>query len=503
MRGPRDPRDLFEDDEESKEEQSSDFAKMFEESLGGSAAGVKQIERKLSVGDRVKGEILSVGKEEVFVSTGTVDDGVVMKSELLDGEGQFAHKVGDVIDLFVVQVRNGQNLLSPKPTAKNLAEDLEDAFDMMVPVEGRVTEPCNGGFRVNINGKNAFCPISQMDNRRVDDPALYIGKKFEFIITQFSERGRNIVVSRRKLLDEQKELSQAAFAEDHKPGDVLKGVVTRLEKFGAFIEIAPGLEGLCHISELSWSRVNDPSEAVKIGQDVSVKLLKIEDNGGRMNVSLSLKQASEQPWENRPASIEEGKVVEGRVTRCMKFGAFVEVAPGIEGLVPLSEMSYTKRVMRSDELFKEGDRIPVMIKEIREDERRLLLSFKDGQGGDPWATVTMKFPEGSLVRGRVERREAYGIFVKLGDGIVGLMPKSKALENAEFPYEKLKIGDEVTVQVAEIKEAERRISLGAPQDPDAEAWRGFSGDAPSAASAKSLGTLGDQFKGLFDSSKKK
>jgi small subunit ribosomal protein S1 len=462
---------------------------MFEDSLKGVGA-------KVSVGDKIRGEILSIGKDEVFVSTGTMDDGVVLKSELADKEGNFTLKIGDFVDLYVTRVQGGQIMLSPKPTAKNMADDLEDAFDMMLPVEGRVTEICNGGFRVNVMGKTAFCPISQMDLRRIDDSSAYVGKKFEFVITQFSERGRNIVVSRRKLLEEQKELSQAAFAEENKVGDILKGVVTRVEKYGAFVEIASGLEGLCHVSEISWSRVSDPSEVVRVGQDVDVKILKIEDVNGRMNISLSMKHAGAEPWMNMPAHIKAGEIVEGKVTRCMKFGAFVEIAPGIEGLIPLSEMSYTKRVLRSDELVKEGDRVSVMIKEIRPEDRRISLSLKDA-GGDPWAMVAHKFPEGSVAKGRVERREPYGLFVKLDEGVVGLLPKSKALENAEFPYEKLKVGDEVTIEIVELKLAERKISLAVPLDPEAGSWKGFTANAAGAGS-KSLGTLGEQFKSLFE-----
>lgn len=473
-------RDIF--DDESDEKGSSDFARMFEDSMQG-------IGRKLSVGDKIRGEILTIGKEEVFVSTGTVDDGVVLKNELLDKEGNFAHGVGDFLDLYVTQVRGGQILLSPKPTAKNLADDLEDAFDMMLPVEGRVTETVNGGFRVSVMGKTAFCPISQIDLRRVDDPASYVGKKFEFIITQFSKR--DIVVSRRKLLEEQKEASTAAFAEDHKPGDVLNGVITRLESFGAFIEIAPGLEGLCHISEIAFNRLGHPSEAVSVGQEVTAKILKIEEGSGRMQVSLSIKQAQPEPFLNLPAHIREGAVVEGRVTRCMKFGAFVELAPGIEGLVPLSEMSYTKRVVRSDELMKEGERVNVLVKEIRPEERRMLLSLKDA-GSDPWAMAPAKFAEGNVVSGTIERREPYGLFVRLDEGVVGLLPKSKALENPEFAYDKVKVGDAVTVQVAELKMADRRISLAIPLDPEAGAWKGFG-----ASQSKSIGTLGEQFAALF------
>jgi small subunit ribosomal protein S1 len=382
-----------------------------------------------------------------------------------------------------------------------LAEDLEDAFDMMLPLEGRVTETCNGGFRVQILGKTAFCPISQIDLRRVDDANSYVGKKFEFLITQFSERGRNIVVSRKKLLEEQKEASQAAFTEDHKPGDLMKGIVTRLEKFGAFIELAPGLEGLAHISELSWSRLADPAEAVNVGQEVNVKILRIEQGAnGRTQISLSVKAAEPEPWLRIPDSLAPGKVVEGKIARCMKFGAFVELIPGIEGLIPLSEMSYTKRVLRAEEIVKEGERVQVMIKEIRPEERRISLSLRDAQGGDPWTMVPVKYAVGTVARGRVERREPYGLFIKLEDGVTGLLPKSKALESPDFPYDKLKLGDEIAVQVAELRLEEKKIALGAPSDPDADAWRSAS---QTLGGSKSLGTFGDQFKSLFEQGKNK
>ncbi len=482
-------RDMFDDDDDNDDKSGSDeFSEMFEESLG-------SLGKRLKLGDKIRGEILTIGKSEVFVSTGTINDGVVLRSDLLNGDGQFTHQVGEMLDLFVTQVRGSQVLLSPKATAKNLADDLEDAFDMMLPIEGRVTEICNGGFRVNLMGKTGFCPISQMDLKRIDQPDEYVGRKFEFMITKF-EGGRNIVVSRRKLLEEQKELSQSSFTADHKEGDVVKGMVTRMEKFGAFVELAPGMDGLVHISEISWSRLNEPQEALKLGQEVDVKILKIESEQGRMKIGLSIKQAGAAPWEHLPEYLQEGKVVEGKVTRCMKFGAFVQVAPGIEGLVPLSEMSYTKRVVRSDELMKEGDSVFVMVKEIRRDERRILLSLKDA-GGDPWAMVPEKFAPGTVVKGKIERREPYGLFIRLDEGIVGLLPKSKAQENPEFPFEKLKVGDEAIVQVAEVRAEERRISLQVPSDPEAGAWKDFT-----ASSARSMGTLGDQFKNLFEAKKK-
>jgi small subunit ribosomal protein S1 len=479
-----------EDSEKEKVQKRSEFAQMLEDSF-------KSKSKRLSVGDKVRGEVLLVGKEEVFVSTGTMTDGVVSRRDLVDESGKVPYKVGDSLDLFVTQIRGSEIFLSPKPTSKNLADDLEDAFDMMMPIEGRVAEVCKGGFRVAFGAKLAFCPISQMDSKRIDTPEDYVGKKFEFRITQFSERGRNIVVSRRKLLEEERGLTQESFLSEHKAGDVVRGTIRRLEKFGVFVEVAPGVEGLAHISELSWSRVNDPQEVTSVGQEVSVKILKIEKQEDQTRISLSIKQAGEQPWDNMPSQVREGQVVEGKVTRCMKFGAFVELIPGVEGLIPLSEMSYTKRVVRSDELFKEGEKILVKVKEIESGTRRILLSLKDA-GADPWALASQKFPVGTILKGVVERREPYGLFVRLEEGVTGLLPKSKAMDRPEFAFDRIKIGEEVTVQIGELRLEERRISLDVPKDPGSDDWKSYS-----PQNTGSFGNLGDQLKKALEKKTKK
>lgn len=477
----------FED--EGTENKSSEFAKMLEDSF-------KNTKRNLSSGDKITAEVLSIGKDEVYVSTGTMYDGLVPRRDLLDSEGTITCKVGDHLTLYVTSVRGSEIYLSPKPTAKNVADDLEDAFDMELPVEGKVTEVCKGGFRVSIHGKSAFCPISQMDAQRIENPEEYVGRRLEFRITQFSEGGRNVVVSRRKLLDEQRSLSEGAFLDENHVGTVMRGQVTRMEKFGAFVRLDSGLEGLLHISELSWSRVNDPSEVLRVGQEVFVKVLKAEDKEGHLKISLSLKQAQAEPWSQLPTHIQAGSVVSGKVTRCMKFGAFVELIPGVEGLIPLSEMSYTKRVVRSDELVHEGETVSVMIKELNSSDRKILLSLKDA-GADPWALVPQKFPVGAIIKGQVERREPYGLFVKLDDGVVALLSKSKALEESSFNFEKVKLGEEIFVQVAELNLDQRRISLSVPRDPEAGEWKSYT-----QTSTGSFGTLGDQFSKLLSQKKK-
>ena len=364
--------DVF-DSDEKEEKKSSEFAQLLE-------ASFKKPSKRLSVGDKIRSEILVLGKEEIYVSTGVSgksSDGVVSKKDLLDEEGKFNHKVGDILDLYVTQVRGSEIYLSPRPTSKNLADDLEDAFDLMLPVEGKVVEVCKGGVRVLVRGKIAFCPISQLDIAHVETGEEFVGKKFEFRITQFAEKGRNIVVSRRRVLEEQRELSQGAFMEERSVGEVVTGKVKRIEPFGAFVEVAPGVEGLLHISEMSWSRINDPSEIVLVGQEIRVKVIKKDAQEGRLKLSLSLKQVGPEPWAHLSSEVKVGNIVKGKVTRCLKFGAFVELAPGVEGLIPLSEMSFKKRVMSAEEFTKPGETVTVLIKEVNPDAKRISLSLRD------------------------------------------------------------------------------------------------------------------------------
>jgi small subunit ribosomal protein S1 len=482
-------KDIFGDEVNAQD--SKDFADLLNSSKS-------QLGERLQVGDKVTGEILTISKDEAFVATGTINDGVIMVPELKDESGELKYNVGDRIEVYVTYARGTDVRLSFKHTAKNLADDLEDAFDKMLPVEGRITETCKGGVRLQILGKNAFCPISQIDIRHVEDPATYVGRKVQVLITQFENGGRNIVVSHRKYLEERKAEAEGAFLQERQEGDVVEGIVTRLEKYGAFADLGDGIEGLVHISEASWARLENVSEVVSIGDKISAKILKIEDLGHGLKVSLSMKQTTAEPWENLPESIYIGAMVTGRVTRCMKFGAFVEVVPGVEGLVPLSEMSYAKRVTRSDEIVKEGESVMVAIKEINRIDKKMLLSVKDA-GGDPWTLVNQKFPVGIVVEGTVEKKEQYGYFINLEPGITGLFPKAEYRDNPELAeIEKLKAGDKVKIQVKAVDFESRRMTLVWPGEEADNSWQQFSQEK-----SDNFGSLGSAFKIAMDKGQKK
>ncbi len=254
-----------------------------------------KIGQELKQGDMVEGKVIAIGKSSVYIDTGTKSDGVVDKMELLDENGELPFQINDTLKLYVVSLNESEVILSKAISGAGKVTMLEDASRNQTPVEGKVTEVIKGGFSVDILGKRAFCPVSQMDVRYVENPEDYLGQTHHFLISRFEEKGRNIVVSRRDLLNEQIKEEQKTFLAKVAEGDIVQGCVTKLMPFGAFIEVAPGVEGMAHISELSWSRVEKPDEIVQAGDMVTVKLLKIETReGDTPKISLSIKQVDAQ-----------------------------------------------------------------------------------------------------------------------------------------------------------------------------------------------------------------
>lgn len=376
-------KDMFGDDVNSHNQ--NDFASMFEQSLGKTG-------RKLSVGDTFTGEILSLGKEEAFVSTTTPQDAMILASDLLDNEGQLKYKVGDRIEVTVVKTKGGEIRVTRAGSKKANSDldSLEDAFDMEMPVEGRVAEVCNGGFRVQIQNKLAFCPVSQMDYK-VGDHQSYVNKKFDFIITQFDSKGRNIVVSRRKLLDQQKVENEGEFLNKVKPGDIVTGSVTRMEKFGAFVSLGGGVEGLCHISEIGWSRLQDPSEVLSIGQTVQVQVLDLVELEGRLKISLSIKQAGGEgdPWLQVPQKFPVGSQHDGTIEKKEQYGLFVNIAPGVTGLLPRSKWRDHVEAA-AFENKKKGDKIKIQVDEILFEQKKMSLGLPGLAEDQSWREHTGK-----------------------------------------------------------------------------------------------------------------
>jgi small subunit ribosomal protein S1 len=479
------------DQQTNGEESFADLLESYSEGMG----------EDLRVGDRIEAKIIAIGKDTVFVDTGTKIDGAVDKAELIDENGAFPHAVGDILELYVVAADESEIRLSKAVSGVGGLNMLREAFQTQIPVEGKVIGSCKGGFNVEVIQRRAFCPISQMDVRYVETPEAYTDKTFSFFITQFAEGGRNIVVSRRKFLEKEMKKARQAMMETLSVGTVLQGRVTRLMPYGAFVELTPGLEGMVHISELSWSRIEKPEEAVAADETITVKIIGIAsgDKPDTWKISLSVKQVSADPWETVADRFRFGDKVKGKVTRCANFGAFVEIAPGIEGLVHISEMSYAKRVTRSEDIVTPGDTVMVMVKEFDPARKRISLSLREADG-DPWADIEEKYAVGQPVTGTVEKKEAFGLFVNIAPGITGLFPKSKiAKASNAASFERLKPGDPVSVIVEEIHADVRRMTFGA-QDGAASAdgdWKQFS-----SSNAPSLGSLGDKLRAAMASKEK-
>jgi len=382
-----------------------DFSKMLDGSLAES-------DKAMAVGDRVKAEILAVGGEDAIVALGPGKEGVVAAVELA------GRKTGERVDLFVTSVRPSETRLSIHPTDKNVAQDLLVAYESHRPVEGRVVETCKGGVRVSVRGKSAFCPISQLDLKRVETGAEFVGKMFAFRITEWGEEGRNVVVSRRKLLEEDQARAAHEFFAKNPDGSVVEGKVARLEKFGAFIELLPGVEGLAHISELAWSRVQSPADLLTVGQAVAVKILKRETAEGRLKISLSIKQATEKPAASPAVPVVDpwakyaaGQVLEGKITRKEPYGLFIQLEPGVVGLLHQS-----KTAEREDfrlEKQKVGDLLQVQIGEVKLADRRISLDLpRDPNEGD-WKNhqesgAVPESPLAASLRAALAKKQARG-----------------------------------------------------------------------------------------------
>lgn len=485
------------DQAQTNGDQEQSFAELFEASYAGQG-------EPLNLGDKISARIITIGADSVYFDTGTKIDGVAEKKELLDAEGNFPFKEGDSIDLYVVSKTRSEIVLSRALAGAGGLEMLQGAKDAGLPVDGRVKETCKGGFSVEIMNRRAFCPVSQIDARYVENPEEYVGKTFPFLITKLEERGRNIVVSRRVLIERERQQATEEFMAAMKPGEELEGTVVRLADFGAFVEIAPGLEGMVHVSELGFARVSKPEEAVSLGEKVRVKVLGVEPGKkpGQLKISLSRKQTMSDPWDGVAGTLKEGEKLTGKVVRLADFGAFVEILPGVDGLIHVSEMSYTRRVNKPGEIVQVGDEVSVVLKEIDPAKRRISLSMKDAEG-DPWLEAAAKYAPGTQVTGTVEKRETFGIFVTLEPGITALLPKSRmsvAVDPKQF--DKLNRGDSVTLVVEDLRAGERRIALsplevrenaqgnGGRENDD---WKGYKAAAKPAEKSASggMGNLGD------------
>ena len=344
---------------------TEDFAALFEASMKA---------RRFREGQTIEGTIVGLGADVAFVDVGGKGEAQIDIDELKDEEGRIEVAVGDRIQAVVVSLEGGLQLSRKLARGAATLRQLEDAFHARLPVEGRVEQEVKGGYEVRIARQRAFCPFSQIDIVRTE-PAAHIGKVYAFRITEFKEGGRNLIVSRRALLEEQQKARAAEIRQSIVPGAVLNGRVVSVREFGAFVDLGGGVQGLLHISEMGWSRVSDPSQVVNVGDAIAVKVLRVDAEGDKQKIALGLKQLMEDPWSTAADTYAIGQVRTGTVERHEKFGVFVSLAPGVTGLVPLSETGLPKTtdVPRALPIGRE---LQVMIVDVDAEQRRIRLSVK-------------------------------------------------------------------------------------------------------------------------------
>ena len=474
-------------------EEEGSFAELFEKSSQ-TAYG------RFSPGDRVTGKIVKVSADTVFIDLGGKSEGTANAVEFKDQDGTLTIQEGDEVELRVASVRGGIHLSKAiKARGAEAVEILRDAFRNQIPVEGRVAAVNKGGFEVEISGLRAFCPISQMELRYCEKPEEHVGARYQFRIMEIKERGKNIVVSRRMLLQEEQERKLQETLAALRPDLELEGQVTKLTDFGAFVDIG-GVEGMVHVSEVSRARIGHPSEILQPGQTVRVKILKMEpDKKGRQKISLSMKALEPDPWE-KGIPFQEGDVISGKVSRLADFGAFVEIIPGLDGLVHRTEISYEK-ISHPSRVLNVGDPVQARVLKIDEPNRKISLSIKAamvfGQNGEGGEDVRLEV--GQVLKGIVEDQKPYGLFVRLpqlGMKTRGLLPLEELLEADRSDVKKKMLpGKEVQVEIIAIEE-DNKIRLSQKSIKEREDRGDYEKFLKKPGRGSSLGTLGELFQKL-------
>src|SRR5262245_21405122 len=435
------------------------FAQLFEESL--------QKEEVLE-GEIVKGRVIQVNKDFVVVDIGYKSEGQVPVHEFAGPDGQVAVKAGDDVEV-LLEAREDENglcvLSKEKADRLKVWDEISAACERDELIEGVINARVKGGLSVTIRGGvKAFLPGSQVDLRPVRNLDAFLGKTFKFKVIKFNKKRGNIVLSRRVLLEKERAELKGQTLEKLKEGQIIEGIVKNLTEYGAFIDLG-GIDGLLHITDMSWGRVNHPSEMFQVGDQVRVKVLKFNSETER--VSLGLKQITEDPWKSAQERYTPGTVVKGKVVSLKDYGAFIELEQGIEGLVHISEMSWTRRVKHPSKVVAVGDVVEAVVLDIDASQNRISLGMKQLEP-NPYEALQQKYPPGAMVKGKVRNIADFGIFVEIEDGIDGLVHISDMswTQRIKQPSELYQKGDDVEAVVLNIDTTDGdkpKISLGIKQ----------------------------------------
>ncbi|MBP7951125.1 MAG: 30S ribosomal protein S1 [Verrucomicrobiales bacterium] len=407
----------------------------------------------------VRGIIIDIKPQVVLVDIGYKSEGVIPSNEFEDEDIQ----IGDEVEVLLVRLENDEGMVvlsKEKAAHKQNWDKIVKVYQEGGLVKGKVKAVVKGGLMVNV-GVEAFLPGSQIDIIPPKDLNEYLGNVYEFKIVKINDERKNIVLSRREVIEAERAEQRQRFLETVRIGDKVEGAVKNITDFGAFIDLS-GMDGLLHITDMSWGRVNHPSEVVAIGQRLVVQILDV--NKEKERVSLGLKQLQNNPWENIESRFPIGSHVKGKITKLVAYGAFAELSEGVEGLIHVSELSWTKRIARPSDVLTIGQEIQAVVLGINKDEQKISLGVRQ-LDENPWDNIDQRFPVGTKIKGKVRNLTAYGAFVEMEEGIDGMVHVSDLswTRKVNHPSEVLKKGDEVEATVLEIDKPNQRISLGCKQ----------------------------------------
>ncbi|MCI4668231.1 MAG: 30S ribosomal protein S1 [Bacteroidia bacterium] len=445
------------DDYTDKERQ--EMAKMYASTL-----------REFNSNEIVQGTVVAITDKEIVMNIGFKSEGIIPTNEFRDMP---EIKPGDSVEVFIEEVedQSGQLILSRR-RAKHLRtwERIENSMEKDEVLTGHVMRRTKGGFVVDISGIEAFLPGSQIDVKPVRDFDAYVGRTMEFKVVKINHAYENVVVSHKVLIEAQLEKQREAILQNLEKGQVLEGTVKNMTNFGVFIDLG-GVDGLLHITDISWGRINHPQEVLELDEKVNVVVLDFDD--AKKRISLGMKQLTEHPWDSLPEEIQEGSKVNGRVVTVADYGVFLEIMPGVEGLIHTSEMSWSQHSKNPADAYKVGDEFEAVVLSIDREDRKMSLGLKQLQV-DPWSLVVEKFPVGSIHTGIVRNMTNYGLFVELEEGVDGLVHISDLSWTKKFahPSEYVKVDDNLEVVVLEIDVDNRRLSLGHKQLTE-DVWETF------------------------------
>ncbi len=458
---------------------------------------------EIQEGQILKGTVVEVRENEVLLNIGFKSEGVIPLEEF-SSVGEISE--GHEFDVFLEHIENQDGLVvlsKERADFLKVWDKIKLAHESGDVVLGTVDRRIKGGLVVKLWGVDTFLPGSQVALRQVPDLDQMIGKDIECQIIKKNKRRRNVVVSRRIVLEREREDKKKNLIAELEKDQVRKGVVKNITDFGAFVDLG-GIDGLLHITDLSWGRVKHPSEVVNIGDEIEVKILDFDRE--RERISLGLKQLQSYPWENVEAKFPEGQVVEGKVVSITNYGAFVELEQGIEGLIHISEMSWTRHIKHPSKILSIGDPVEVMVLKIDKDNEKISLGLKQTEP-DPWLTLTKRYPVGTIIEGRVRNLTDFGAFVEVEEGIDGLVHISDMswTKRVRHPKEIVKKGDSIQVQILDIDADKRRISLGVKQLQE-NPWPNLAEDYPVGHEVEGkvirmldhgiVVEIGDQFEGF-------